>query len=317
MKTAWQNADVTRRYLTETRRALPYGADQLELMVRLVAHFRPRPNLVLDLGSGDGSLACLLLAAHPEARAILIDHSRAMLAAAKNAMTEFAGRYEAVLGDLSASPLTYAGAGSVDVVVSGYAIHHLPDTRKQALYADVFDLLAPGGLFVNVEHVASPTPELEEFWEDLLIDQIAASSGRPRAAVGAEQRDRPDKADNILVPVETQVRWLRDLGFQHADCYFKFFGLAVFGGVKPAADAREKVADAVRRHLGPHQPEGFRLEVTADGVQQSGDWWYVAVQPTPPDIRARDYSDVMDQAEEDIKAQANLKALLLPVLPGD
>ena len=44
---------------------------------------------------------------------------------------------------------------------------------------------------------------------------------------------RPDKADNILERVEEQVKWLREIGFDHADCYFKFLELAVFGGVKP------------------------------------------------------------------------------------
>ncbi len=41
-----------------------------------------------------------------------------------------------------------------------------------------------------------------------------------------------DKADNILAPAEEQVGWLREIGFLHADCYFKWLELAVFGGVK-------------------------------------------------------------------------------------
>ena len=28
------------------------------------------------------------------------------------------------------------------------------------------------------------------------------------------------------------IEWLRELGYRHADCYFKWFELAVFGGVK-------------------------------------------------------------------------------------
>jgi hypothetical protein len=51
--------------------------------------------------------------------------------------------------------------------------------------------------------------------------------------VEAEYCGRPDKADNILERVEVQVEWLREIGFLHADCYFKWLELAVFGGVKP------------------------------------------------------------------------------------
>jgi tRNA (cmo5U34)-methyltransferase len=29
------------------------------------------------------------------------------------------------------------------------------------------------------------------------------------------------------------VGWLREIGFQQADCYFKWLELAVFGGQKP------------------------------------------------------------------------------------
>ena len=51
--------------------------------------------------------------------------------------------------------------------------------------------------------------------------------------VGCEYHARPDKADNILAMVESQTAWLRDIGFMHVDCYFKWFELAVFGGQKP------------------------------------------------------------------------------------
>ena len=52
----------------------------------------------------------------------------------------------------------------------------------------------------------------------------------------SEYHGRPDKADNILEPVEAQVDWLRATGFEHADCYFKWLELAVFGGRKPLAN---------------------------------------------------------------------------------
>jgi hypothetical protein len=37
---------------------------------------------------------------------------------------------------------------------------------------------------------------------------------------------------NQLLDVETQVAWLREIGFAQVDCFWKWRELALFGGVK-------------------------------------------------------------------------------------
>jgi tRNA (cmo5U34)-methyltransferase len=230
--TAFQDPDVANKYLDERRGSFPYAADHLEMMLRVVQHFRPEPARIVDLGCGDGIVARTLLAAYPNAKAVLVDHSEPMLERARAAMTTFADRCDIVHGDLAEPMSTYAGAELFDVIVSAYAIHHLSHERKRALYGEVYDQLAPGGVFVNIEHVASPTRALEEMWEESFIDHIVDKSGRPYKDVAHEFRSRPDHADNILERLDTQLEWLRDFGFEHVDCYFKCFELAVFGGMK-------------------------------------------------------------------------------------
>jgi tRNA (cmo5U34)-methyltransferase len=242
--TAWQREDVARRFIEERRAFVPYGADQLRMMLQLVEHFVPRPRRILDLGCGDGTVARVLLEAYPDARAVLLDNSEPMLEAAREAMAPFATRCEICAADLNASlPAFSASSASsavnhpkehFDVVVSGYAIHHLPHHRKRSLYAEIHEALVPGGLFVNLEHVASPSRRVEELLEKLYIDHISTAGGKPRDQVHAEYYGRPDKADNILELVEVQVAWLREIGFENADCYFKWLELAVFGGTKRA-----------------------------------------------------------------------------------
>jgi tRNA (cmo5U34)-methyltransferase len=76
--------------------------------------------------------------------------------------------------------------------------------------------LRPGGLFVNVEHVASRSDELHTAF---------------LAAIGKTPAE--DDPSNKLVPVPVHLEWLDDLGFRDAECYWKWRELAVLAGSKP------------------------------------------------------------------------------------
>jgi hypothetical protein len=56
---------------------------------------------------------------------------------------------------------------------------------------------------------------------------------RSRDEIASTYYYRPDKAANILAPVDDQCEWLREIGFAHVDCYLKIFELALFGGMRP------------------------------------------------------------------------------------
>ncbi len=238
----WQKPELVETFINDVRGGVPYAADQIAIMLRVLAASGTPVRRVADLGCGAGVLARAVLAAHPGAELVLIDFSEPMLEAARAAFSADAVAAVVVRGDLAEPAWRdgVAGHGPFDAITSGYAIHHLADARKRELYAEIFGLLAPGGWFINVEHVASATPHVEAIADQLMIDSIFAFQRAQGAGVRREQvaRDfvhRPDKAANILAPVERQCGWLRELGYADVDCFFKVFELAVFGGRRPTA----------------------------------------------------------------------------------
>ena len=176
---------------------------------RLTAEAAVRPgDRVLDAACGTGDLAVEALRAGGAVTGL--DFSPAMLDAAR---TRFAGRPDVEIVDHNFNA-ALPDIGSFDVVVSAFAIHHCSHDRKRALYAEVFERLEPGGVFLNLEHVDSATPELHEAF----LQAIAAD----------------EDPSNKLTAVETQLQWLREIGFEQVDCHWKWREMALLAGEKPA-----------------------------------------------------------------------------------
>lgn len=231
-KTNWQRQDVAQNYLEKVRGGIPFGAEQVKIMLQVVNHFNPNPKRIIDLGCRNGFLAEVLLKTYPEASAVLIDHSKPMIDQARIHMKVYKDRCEIIHGDFSNYFEQYAKQESVDCIVSGYAIHHLTHAKKMKLYQEIYKSLVSGGIFINIEHTASVTPEIEMLYDELFIDHLTIHNKREREEISKDYYNRPDKEDNILERVDKQVNWLREIGFKHSDCYFKWMELAVFGGIK-------------------------------------------------------------------------------------
>lgn len=202
----WVNEEHALAYLRK-RDSIPHRVDALEALCELLP---TRVERVLDLGTGDGSTLALVLSARPGATGLGLDFGDEML---RRARGEFAGdaRFEFARHDLE-HPLPET-LGDFDVVTSSFAIHHLAPARQRELYSEVLGVLRPGGLFVNAEHVASPTEALHhEFL----------------AALGLTPSE--DDPSNQLVAVEQHLTWLNELGFVNCECYWKWRELAVVAG---------------------------------------------------------------------------------------
>ena len=166
---------------------------------------------ILDLGTGDGRLLALAKLARPGVGAVAVDFSPTMLQAVEARFRDDP-KVKIVAHNMD-EPLP--ALGKFDAVISSFAIHHLVHERKQKLYAEVFSLLNPGGMFCNLEHVASPTQELHESF-------LHAIGWTPET----------EDPSNKLLDSETQLRWLGEIGFVDVDCHWKWRELALIAGRK-------------------------------------------------------------------------------------
>lgn len=153
----------------------------------------------------------LVLTVFPDAEAVAMDFSDTMIEQL-HSVFDSNPRVKVVRHDLA---LSLPELGTFDAVVSSFVIHHLEHDRKRALYAEVWDMLRSGGVFCNLEHVASPNERLHAAFYKALN-------------VPLSQED----ASNKLLDVETQLRWLREIGYEDVDCYWKWREMALLAGKK-------------------------------------------------------------------------------------
>lgn len=210
MTNEWTKPEHAEAYLARMT-DIPH---RIEGEATLLSELPKASKRVLDLGCGDGHLLALALSHCPEATGVGLDFSPTMLTQARSRFADD-DRVTIVEHNMD-EPLPELG--EFDCVVSSFAIHHCAHVRKRELYSEVFRLVEPGGVFCNLEHVSSPNERIH---------------GRFVEAMNMTPDD--EDPSNQLLDVETQLRWLKEIGFEDVDCYWKWRELALLIGAKPTA----------------------------------------------------------------------------------
>lgn len=190
----WLSAERALEYL---RRAdsIPHRVEGEATLLEFIPLEAKR---ILDLGSGGGRLLALMKAARPSAQFVGLDFSPTMLEALRKLFAD----------DSSVTIVSHDFENRLprmepfDAVISSFAIHHVSHERKRTLYQEIFEFLAPNGVFCNLDHVSSPSPHLHARF----LEAISCANEDP---------------SNKLLDLETQLKWLREIGFIDVDCHWK------------------------------------------------------------------------------------------------
>ena len=225
MTNLWSSPEHVGEYLARADR-LPFRADGERVLVDDVG--TALPGRVLDLGCGDGRLTALMLASYPDSTAVATDMSPPMLDTARARFT----------GDARATVLSYDFRNALpfdepfDAIVTSLAVHHVEDDRKRTLYAEIAAALRPGGVFCNLEIVASPTQVLHDRWRNEMGAHGEPAEHAPHDHGHDAVAARDDPADRLCA-LEPQLAWLREVGLIDVDCIWKWRSLALVRGMRP------------------------------------------------------------------------------------
>lgn len=197
---------------------------------------------LIELCCGEGLLTRALLERFPRATVHAFDGSPKMLESTRRAAGALAARLETRVFDLAGRDWRAPGY-EAHAVVSSLAVHHLDGEEKRALFADLFVLLAPGGVFVLADLVAPASARgvtiAAEAWDEAVKTRALARDGTLDAFARFEEsrwnfyRDpEPDPVDKPSALFE-QMKWLEVAGFTAVDVHWMKAGHAILSAQRP------------------------------------------------------------------------------------
>ncbi len=233
----WGEQARVRHFVETVDIAVPRRDEQLAFLLELFPWPADAPLQVLDIGAGFGALTQEILTHYPRSKVTCVDGSGEMMKLAQERLAKYGERVSLRLGDLAYRSWCEQLSGAYDAAVSGLAIHHITDERKRALYAEVFGLLKPGGIFLNDDSILT-TPPWQARFESLrgryIQERERALRGITRSIeeIIAERKAHSGRHQNYKAPLRDQLSWLSEAGFASVDCFWKYLDQAIFGGVK-------------------------------------------------------------------------------------
>lgn len=183
---------------------------------------------IVELGCGTGNLTQLLLHTYPNATLTVVDASQEMLDRTGEKLSpQDAARTTLVASYFNQLDLP---AGSVDLIMSSLALHHVPDEFKPELYDSLYSWLAPGGKFRCADQCLTLPGQTGNAHNLARWQEWALSNGTEQATLD-KWLEHINTADHYA-SLKDHFDWMATSGFAHTDCYWRTLFWAVFGAEK-------------------------------------------------------------------------------------
>lgn len=224
----------------------PAKLNSLQLMASAIPFPRDKDLQVLDLGCGPGDAGRVIYSSFPNARIDFVDRDLffVSLCAAVNQRDGVPG--QTLMLDLLEPDWSRRLRGDYDVVAAANTLHWFSVQRATDLFAQILELLRPGGTFVFLEP-AGPEPAFASGfneWKNMQPGQHKPENWirfwtRVNTLLGYDhikqlgERADKNRIDDKLSVLEW-VRMLNDAGFERPDVLLRDAEKAVLIALKPS-----------------------------------------------------------------------------------
>ncbi|HEX7594030.1 MAG TPA: class I SAM-dependent methyltransferase [Anaerolineae bacterium] len=232
---------------------IPQRLHRFDLMLQLPDLPCEAQVQILDLGCGAGSLSLRALRHSPNTRVLAVDANPILLAIGQHVAKETTDHIQFLQVDIRQADWWAAYEGTFDLVLSATALHWLSAAHLAQSYRSIYQVLKPGGWFLNSDHIASDHPETQSRYRQMLQanqqaafraagtddwngfwQSLAAKLGQPDVqALLGETTIWEGSDDGQPKPFHISV--LQECGFEQVEFHWQDLGEAVMGARKPLA----------------------------------------------------------------------------------
>lgn len=209
--------NISAMYDKQRHQLLPCFDDFYNLPVA-VLDFKGETPKILDIGSGTGLFAAMVLKKYPKAKFTLIDLSEKMLNIAQKRFQDNPN-VQFIVADYTKHPFQE----KFDIIISALSIHHLSHLEKEKLYVKCYNMLDDNGVFINADQVLSPSPEIENMFIALWRNSVEQSGLDKEEIQKGYERVSFDRPSTLA----DQLQWLRNAGFKNVDSLYKYYHFCV------------------------------------------------------------------------------------------
>lgn len=228
----WKSEKVIQEWTKKADERERQRIGHWETMVGLLPFATEDAFTFLDLGSGTGSAARVLLETYPNSSAVLAEFSQPMIAEGTRTLADYSGRFRYVEFDMLKGDWPDAIPTALDAVITSLCIHHMPDERKQGLFVDILERLTPGGWYFNYDPVTTTDSVVEAVWQHT-NDRADPEAPYKRAHRSADEQARWENHVRYMIPLDQQLAYFHAAGFEGVDVYWKHLENVIYGGRRP------------------------------------------------------------------------------------